>query len=195
MLDGEAVTIRCAHGDTVLYPLAKVDLEVRGKKISVEAAISIHLPTSVLLGTDVPALSELLGQSINERKTEEVALITVTRAQKKKQEEEEEKVAEIQQKQEEAIGARPNNLDIESDLSIQIEDEESTRLTTDEMSVEQNETLELHNSRMTEQSFEDQQRKKTEGETHNLEGVIGKSAEGTVWLDHFDDELFIGGRE
>ena len=30
LLHGEAVAIRCAHGDTVLYPLAEVELEVDG---------------------------------------------------------------------------------------------------------------------------------------------------------------------
>lgn len=29
-LQGEVVAIRCAHGYTVLYPLAEVDLEVEG---------------------------------------------------------------------------------------------------------------------------------------------------------------------
>ena len=62
--EGEAVTIRCAHGDTVLYPLADVNMEVDGLPITVEAAVSETLPTAVLLGTDVPQLTELLrGQS------------------------------------------------------------------------------------------------------------------------------------
>ena len=60
VLDAEAVAIRCAHGDTVLYPLAKISLEVEGRSIEVEAAISETLPMSVLLGTDVPELPELL---------------------------------------------------------------------------------------------------------------------------------------
>ena len=99
ILEGEAVMIRCAHGDTVLYPLAEVDMELQGMKIQVEAAVSPNLPASVLLGTDVPALKELLGDSIKlEDRREEVALVTVTRAQKKKQLIEE--VAERQREQE-----------------------------------------------------------------------------------------------
>ena len=39
-LEGEVVAIRCAHEDTVLYPLAKVHLEINGHNIDVETAIS-----------------------------------------------------------------------------------------------------------------------------------------------------------
>ena len=53
---GEAVAIRCAHGDTVLYPLAKISLEVAGCPITAEAAVSDTLPVSLLLGTDTPEL-------------------------------------------------------------------------------------------------------------------------------------------
>ena len=48
-LKGDVVTIRCAHGDTVLYPLAEVKMEIDGRQIQVEAAISDTLPVSVLL--------------------------------------------------------------------------------------------------------------------------------------------------
>ena len=58
--EGEAVAICCAHGDTVLYPLAEVTMEIEGKPIEIEAAVSDTLPMSVLLGTDNPELSELL---------------------------------------------------------------------------------------------------------------------------------------
>ena len=60
LLHGEAVAIRCAHGDTVLYPLAEVELEVDGYPLHVEAAISDTLPMPVLVGTDVPELTALL---------------------------------------------------------------------------------------------------------------------------------------
>ena len=60
MLQGEAVTIRCAHGDNALYPLAMVDLVVDGVPLTVEAAVSKTLPVSVLLGTDVPELVRFL---------------------------------------------------------------------------------------------------------------------------------------
>ena len=42
------------------YPQAKVELEVKGRALTVKAAVSETLPQSVLLGTDVPDLSELM---------------------------------------------------------------------------------------------------------------------------------------
>ena len=62
LLEREAITIQCAHGDTVLYPLAQVELQVEGKLLMVEATVSDTLPRSVLLGIDVPQLTELFGQ-------------------------------------------------------------------------------------------------------------------------------------
>jgi predicted aspartyl protease len=59
-LEGEAVTICCAHGDVSLYPLAEVNLEFEGIQMRVKAAVSDSLPVSVLLGTDVPELGRLL---------------------------------------------------------------------------------------------------------------------------------------
>ena len=52
--------VQCAHGDVVTYPLATVDLKVKGRALTVKAAVSDTLPQLVLLGTDVPDLSELL---------------------------------------------------------------------------------------------------------------------------------------
>lgn len=54
ILEGEAVMIRCAHGDMVLYPLAEIDMEVDGVLVSADAAVSEALPVPVLSGTDVP---------------------------------------------------------------------------------------------------------------------------------------------
>ena len=102
IVDGETITIQCAHGDTVSYPLAEVELQVEGRLITVEAAVSDTLPRSVLLGTDVPELSELLEQ----RKTGKhkgKALVVMTRRQAKMQQERE---AAMQQRQKES-GARP----------------------------------------------------------------------------------------
>ena len=47
-LEGRATMVCCAHGDTVLYPLARVHMEVKGKQIDVEAAVSDQLPVGVL---------------------------------------------------------------------------------------------------------------------------------------------------
>ena len=40
LIEGDAVTIRCAHGDTVLYPVAQLELQVDGVPVCVEAAVS-----------------------------------------------------------------------------------------------------------------------------------------------------------
>ena len=86
ILEGEAVTVRCAHGDMVLYPLAEVELELDGAKMKVKAAVSDTLPVSVLLGTDVPELGRLLRANPSTVRTEgvEEALVVTTRAQQKK---------------------------------------------------------------------------------------------------------------
>ena len=62
LLEGEAVTIQCAHGDMVLYPLAKIGMEVNGHHLDMEVAVSDTLPVDVLLGTDAPELPVLLGK-------------------------------------------------------------------------------------------------------------------------------------
>ena len=61
VLEGDVVTIKCAHGDTRTYPTAIVGIQVDGLEIEVEAAISEKLPVAVLLGKDVPEFSQLLG--------------------------------------------------------------------------------------------------------------------------------------
>ena len=107
LLHGEAVAIRCAHGDTVLYPLAEVDLEIDGYPLHVEAAISDTLPMPVLLGTDVPELKALLTGDLKPptQQTDE-ALVVTTRAMAKKQEEE----GAIQAQKEKESGAQPHVL-------------------------------------------------------------------------------------
>ena len=73
IFEGNAVMVRCAHGDTVLYPLVDVELEMNGQSIHVEAAVSESLPVAVLLGTDVPELYQLLGRETPEGPTKEAA--------------------------------------------------------------------------------------------------------------------------
>ena len=62
----EPVTLRCAHGDTVLYPLAEVNISVGGLAFVVRAAPSETMPVSVLLGTDVPELGQLLHKNVSD---------------------------------------------------------------------------------------------------------------------------------
>ncbi len=116
LLHGEVVAIRCAHGDTVLYPLAEVDLEVEGYLIHVEAAISDTLPVPVLLGTDVPELTAILrGDPTTKKVVPQLALAVVTRASAIKQREEEEMTA---QKEKES-GAHSKTLEIEMQLPFE----------------------------------------------------------------------------
>ena len=128
-VEGEAVAIRCAHGDTVLYPLAHVRLEVGGKSFQVEAAVTDRLPVTVLLGTDVPLLSELLGKEMEVR-TEDAMVVTRARS-KKLQEQEQERLDK-----EEQSGVQPHHLaDEEEDTIViapteeyvEVEDEAETR--------------------------------------------------------------------
>ena len=87
---GEKVTVQCAHGDIVTYPVASVELEVQGRVLTVEAAVSNQLPSSMLLGTDVPGLSELLqSKSVN------TALMAVTRSQTKRSQAKEANLREV----------------------------------------------------------------------------------------------------
>ena len=51
--EGE-VTIRCAHGDNITYPLASIKVSIGREELSVRAAVSKTLPASVLLRRDVP---------------------------------------------------------------------------------------------------------------------------------------------
>eukprot|EP00731_Ephydatia_muelleri_P013996 Em0007g1306a len=82
MLPGKTTTIHCVHGDIVLYPVARLNLEVEGVPVAVEAAVAKNLPTSVLLGTDVPELGRLLGfkprsrLTLDAQSTNEVAAAT-----------------------------------------------------------------------------------------------------------------------
>ena len=88
-LEGDAVTIRCAHGDVTLYPLAEITVAEDGLLFQVEAAVSEKLPAAVLLGTDVPELSTLLGVDKLQEVVPQDVMVVVTRAQARRQLEEE----------------------------------------------------------------------------------------------------------
>ena len=49
--EGESAVVRCAHGDTVMYPMADICVELDGYTIDTVAAVSDTLPMDVLLGT------------------------------------------------------------------------------------------------------------------------------------------------
>ena len=61
------MAIRCTHGDTVLYPLAKVHLEVDGQSLNITAAAAERL----LVSRDrCPLLTELLSGKLSTVKPE-----------------------------------------------------------------------------------------------------------------------------
>ena len=82
--------IKCAHGDTVMYPLASVDLIVEGTAVNVEAALSDTPLAAVLLGRDVPELNRLLQEtrgarrkSLTQEADEAMVVMTQLRARRK----------------------------------------------------------------------------------------------------------------
>ena len=54
-------------GTPVLYPLAEVELEVQGYPLNIEAVVSDTLPVPVLLGLDVPELTDILSGDLKPR--------------------------------------------------------------------------------------------------------------------------------
>ncbi|KAL5481930.1 hypothetical protein EMCRGX_G022205 [Ephydatia muelleri] len=56
ILEGKSAVVRCAHGDTVLYPLTQVCMEVDRCVINTVAAVSDTPLMAVLLGVDVSSL-------------------------------------------------------------------------------------------------------------------------------------------
>ena len=85
-LEGESTIIQCAHGDAIAYPLAAMELEIQGKPLLANAAVSDTPPQSVLVGTDVPGMLEMLQmrQSIEEWEEplqKALAVMTRSRAQ------------------------------------------------------------------------------------------------------------------
>ena len=82
-LKGESTIIQCVHGYAFAYLLAAIELEIQGKPVLVNTAVLDTFPQSVLVGTDVPGLLELLlTKSGTEEKNEEPlkkALVVMTR--------------------------------------------------------------------------------------------------------------------
>ena len=103
MIEGTTL-IRCAHGDTVSYPLAEIEIEVEGRRFQVQAGVAANLPVSVLLGTDVLWLTGFLHGGAQEV---EEAMAVTTRAQKKRNQEE----IAVQASKELLSGTRPSPLE------------------------------------------------------------------------------------
>ena len=108
-MTAEEISIRCAHGDTVIYPLAEIEIVVGGRSLTVEAAVADKLPVSVLLGRDVPELGVLLQESdqdIGEMQPGE-AMVVTTRARKRQQQQEE----AVRMEEERRDGAHPKAIE------------------------------------------------------------------------------------
>ena len=91
-VDGE-VTVRCAHGNTVVYPLTEVAVEIGSRQLVVTAGVSRTLPVPMLLGREVPDMMQLLEEEDASPpepqgpEPEDVLAVT-TRGQKRNQEHE-----------------------------------------------------------------------------------------------------------
>ena len=90
MLQGEAITIRCAHGDNAQLPGTCNGISGSGwsPTCTVKAAVSKTLPISVLLGMDVPELMQFVRTNSQDCRNQGgyKALMMVTQAGAKKQE-------------------------------------------------------------------------------------------------------------
>ena len=90
-VDGE-VTVRCAHGNTVAYPLTEVE-KIGSRQLVVTAGVSRTLPMPMLLGREVPDMMQLLEEEDASPpepqgpEPEDVQAVT-TRGQKRNQERE-----------------------------------------------------------------------------------------------------------
>ena len=79
----DKVTIKCAHGVTVAYPLAAVKINIAGKDIVTTAAVSKTLPASVLLGWDIPEFTMYVTDITPRDHPDEEGLAMATRRQEK----------------------------------------------------------------------------------------------------------------
>ncbi len=55
------VKVRCVHGDVADYPFVPVSIKFRGETHRMEVAVNSHLKHPLILGTDWPAFTQLLG--------------------------------------------------------------------------------------------------------------------------------------
>ena len=144
ILQGETTVIRCTHGNTVLYPLALVELEMAGRKVTVEAAVSKTLPTAVLLGKDVAELAEILADDLKEgpeperdlNSRDEVMVMTraATRKEKRKKEGRRQKQVECE------VISKP--LEEETDSSVTTEGLDRSATTEERGTTEESATTE-----------------------------------------------------
>ena len=107
LIEGKATAVRCAHGDTVLYPMAEVEMEVDGCTIHTVAAVCNTLPMDVLLGTDVAELDSLLRTVEDQSRKGSLVLAVTTRSRARKEAEDE----TLRTKKQQVSGVKPNSLE------------------------------------------------------------------------------------
>ena len=107
----DQLRIKCARGDSVVYPTANIEINIDGKLYQVCAGVSPSLPRLVLLGRDIGNLLELAVR-------EQEAYAVLTQRRKKEKEEAAALAKEI------TSGVKPMPLTIQSEE----EDEESVVL-------------------------------------------------------------------
>ena len=108
----EQVPIWCAHRDTVMYLLANIEVQLGCVTFVVEDTVLDRLPMSVLLGTDVPSLVELLnglgrGSGMTSDGGEAIDALVMTRSQQATQE----RAEEEQRGKQLRSGVRPSPVD------------------------------------------------------------------------------------
>ena len=69
------VTIRYAHGDTVLYPAAQLGLKAAGLPLCLKAAVSKSLSLPILLGIDIAEVCQLPGKSLTHAPVEDCMIL------------------------------------------------------------------------------------------------------------------------
>lgn len=78
---GGTVDIVCIHGDRVRYPIAEVTVQVEGQSFALLVGVLEQLPYQIVLGLDLPILSELIAKQSTEAKSDfNDCLMAVTRS-------------------------------------------------------------------------------------------------------------------
>lgn len=101
ILTDKSVFIKCAHGDTVRYPLARVNIEIEGVTYCLEVAVSDKIPMSVLLGRDVPQLVCVHDAATGARNTPQMATSVLAVTTRAKERETERRELEISRREKE----------------------------------------------------------------------------------------------
>ena len=123
LLEGDGVVVRCAHGDSVLYPLCNVRIELEGRTFKQSRPCRILYTHPYYIGhADVSELGKLLGTTIAPRITshasEQRAYVVTTRAKEAAEASKEQE----ERSSEEKSGVNPNPVAVESSTEREVWD-------------------------------------------------------------------------